>query len=88
MTRVFISHVRDNLVEVLKLAEVFQIHDIDVWLDRDRIKPGYRWEDAIRKGISEGDFFIACFSLEYQNRLKSYMTACLSWRNKLMRCWL
>jgi hypothetical protein len=37
-----------------------------LWLDKTDIKPGYRWKDAIREAISEGDFFIACFSEAYQ----------------------
>lgn len=73
MARIFISYVKDNLVEVQKLAEILKIYDIDVWLDRDKIKPGYQWKDVIRAGISEGDFFIACFSSEYHSRLKTYM---------------
>lgn len=73
MVRVFISYVKDNLIEVQKLAEILRIYDIDVWLDSDKIKAGYQWKDEIRAGISEGDFFIACFSSEYQSRLRSYM---------------
>lgn len=73
MPRIFISYVKENAVEVQKLAKIFRTYDIDVWLDRDKIKPGYQWKDVIRAGITEGDFFIACFSSEYQSRVKTYM---------------
>ncbi len=73
MSHVFISYVRDNSALVLKLRDVLQAHRVEVWLDRDRIKPGEWWEEAIRKAISEGLFFIACFSREYQRRSEAYM---------------
>jgi|CXWL01.1.fsa_nt_gi HEAT repeat protein len=73
MARVFISYVKDNFIEVQKLVEILKIYDIDVWLDRDRIRPGDRWENVVRRGISEGDFFIACFSSEYLSRSRTYM---------------
>lgn len=73
MPRVFISYVRENSEEVQRLANELKAHGIKVWLDKYQIKPGYRWKDAIREGISQGDFFIACFSDEYHNRSKTYM---------------
>jgi len=73
MPRVFISYVRENSDAVHRLAKDLQAHGIKVWLDKYQLKPGYRWKDAIREGISQGDFFIACFSNEYHNRSKTYM---------------
>ena len=46
---------------------------IKVWLDRNDIKPGAPWKDAIRDAIRDGTFFIACFSKEYNQRNKTYM---------------
>lgn len=73
MSRVFISYVRENSEEVQRLAAELETHGIEVWLDKVKLKPGYRWQDAIREGISQGDFFIACFSTAYYNRSKTYM---------------
>ena len=75
---VFISYVRDNQEQVYRLCEDLQSHGVKVWLDRKSIKPGARWKDAIREAIRHGDFFIACFSEEYTNRItikreKTYM---------------
>lgn len=73
MPRVFISYVRENSDEVHRLANELKARGVKVWLDKYQIRPGYRWKDAIREGISQGDFFIACFSNEYNNRSKTYM---------------
>jgi formylglycine-generating enzyme required for sulfatase activity len=70
---VFISYVRDNSDLVLKLRDALQVHGVEVWLDRDQIQPGHRWKAAIRKAISDGAFFIACFSTEYETRSKNFM---------------
>jgi HEAT repeat protein len=73
MPQAFISYVRENGESVGRLADVLRAYDIGVWLDRDQLRPGTRWKSAIRQAISEGDFFIACFSVEYQQRVRSYM---------------
>ncbi len=73
MPQVFISYVQANKDDVQRLAKTLKIFGLEVWLDRDQLRPGYRWKDAIREGISRGDYFIACFSAEYQNRSKTYM---------------
>lgn len=73
MSNVFISYVGENRATVSRLAEVLGAFDVQVWLDRDRLSPGMRWQTAIRKAIAAGDFFIACFSREYQERVRSYM---------------
>ncbi len=73
MTRVFLSYVREDRPTVDRLAADLKAYGADVWLDRTAIKPGERWADAIRRGISEGDFFLACFSKAFSARGKTYM---------------
>jgi hypothetical protein len=75
MSHVFISYVRDNSEAIQKLSNSLEDHGVRVWLDRDKIRPGYRWKAAIRDAIREGAFFIACFSGEYHQRLRTYMNA-------------
>jgi hypothetical protein len=65
---VFISYVRENQDQVDRLCQDLERHGVNVWLDRNSIKPGARWKDAIREAIRQGDFFIACFSNEYTTR--------------------
>ena len=71
--RVFVLYVREDQDVVDRLANELTAYGIKVWLDKTELKPGYRWKDAIREAISEGDFFVACFSDAYQKRSKSYM---------------
>ncbi len=71
--RVFVSYVREDQNVVDRLAKELSAYGIKVWLDKTELKPGYRWKDAIREAISEGDFFVACFSEAYERRSKSYM---------------
>lgn len=71
--KVFVSYVREDQDAVDRLAKELSAYGIKVWLDKTDLKPGHRWKDTIREAISEGDFFIACFSEAYQRRSKSYM---------------
>jgi class 3 adenylate cyclase len=68
-----VSYVRDDQRKVDELCTIFKQNDIAVWLDREKIRPGERWQVAIRRAIEEGAFFIACFSTAYNAREKSYM---------------
>jgi len=70
---VFISYVKENLELVRRLSDELSKYGVTVWLDKNEIKPGSRWKDAIREAIRKGDFFIACFSKEYISRQKTYM---------------
>ena len=73
MQHVFISYMHENTDIVDRLCQELTSRGIKVWLDRNDIKPGSRWKDAIREAIRKGDFFIACFSKEYNKRNKTYM---------------
>lgn len=70
---VFLSYVRDNARVAEKLAADLEAAGVRVWLDRTRLGPGERWREAIRKAISAGDLFIACFSRQFALRQKSHM---------------
>lgn len=50
MTKVFISHSSSDKDFAIKLAHELKSHNINVWLDKDKIKVG----DSIVKKISEG----------------------------------
>ncbi|MGB8645149.1 MAG: TIR domain-containing protein [Anaerolineae bacterium] len=73
MAHVFISYVRENSRSVNKLERALAAKGVKVWLDRNDIAPGEDWQNAIRRAILGGDFFIACFSKEYNARGRSYM---------------
>lgn len=73
MAHVFISYVREDTDTVLRLKRDLEKAGVEVWLDREAIRPGSRWKSAIRDAIRSGDFFIACFSKNYESREKTYM---------------
>jgi hypothetical protein len=73
MSHVFIPYVREDADTVNSIARALRAYDVDVWLDKDDVRPGVRWADAIRQAIGEGAFYIACFSTAYNARTRSYM---------------
>ena len=75
MQHVFISYIRKNKGEVDRLYNELTSRGIEVWLDRRDLGAGARWKREIKKAISDGAFFIACFSKEYHERAKTYMNA-------------
>jgi hypothetical protein len=70
---VFISYVRQNSEVVDRLKTDLESQGARVWLDRNDIEPGARWQIAIKKAIRDGQFFLACFSKEYNERDSTYM---------------
>jgi HEAT repeat protein len=70
---VFISYVRQNQDVVDRLAQELTSRGVTVWLDRNDIEPGARWQEAVKRAIESGKFFLACFSKEYNERSKTYM---------------
>lgn len=73
MPHVFLSYVREDQEAVDRLATQLKRRGVDVWLDREQIKPGQRWQSAIATAIEEGAFFLACFSEAYEKRSRSYV---------------
>lgn len=83
--KVFVSYVRENSLVVSRLAADLRSHGIDVWLDEVHLEPGDKWTDVIRRKISEGDFFLACFSAESTVQEESYMNEELNQAVERMR---
>jgi hypothetical protein len=73
MPHVFLSYVREDSAMVDRLADYLRRSGVEVWLDRNNIKPGQRWDLAIREAVRSGDFFVACFSENSVGRQRSGM---------------
>ncbi|HVX41972.1 MAG TPA: toll/interleukin-1 receptor domain-containing protein [Gemmatimonadaceae bacterium] len=73
MPRVFLSYVSEDAEHAARLDAALSQRGIEVWRDKTKLRPGQRWQSEIRRGIQEGDFFIACFSTKYSARSISYM---------------
>lgn len=73
MPNVFISYIREDEQVVRRLAKDLALAGITVWIDRDKLLPGVYWKTSIRNAISQGDYFLACFSAEYSKKNRSFM---------------
>lgn len=69
----FLSYLRVNAREVDQLAADLRANGVNVWLDRENIRPGEIWQESIRSAIRTGAYFVACFSAEYEQRDTTYM---------------
>ena len=78
MRHVFVSYCHENKDTVDRLCQSLASHDVTVWVDWNNLEPGIPWKQAIQQAILHGDFFIACFSKEYNARDKTYMNEELS----------
>ena len=74
----FISYVRENEKEVDRLCKKLTESGATVWLDRADVQPGVLWQDAVRSAITNGEFFLACFSQESVAKSRTYMNEELS----------
>ena len=82
---IFISYVREDDEVVERLSADLRQSNIVVWLDRDDIPPGSRWKRVIKRAISEGGHFLACFSSNYSARNMTYMNEELLLAIELLR---
>lgn len=82
---VFISYVTEDSKTVDRLKHELESAGIEVWLDRKKIKPGTKWQQAVTEAIAGGSFFVACFSSSYLQKPISYMNEELRLAVELMR---
>jgi len=58
MGKVFISYSRRDIDEVEKIVAQLEAEGIEVWLDREDIKPGQQWRRQIVEGIDTAEAFV------------------------------
>jgi len=75
----FISYVNEDSDVIDRLQNALEESGAIVWRDRNEILPGQRWQDAIKKAIQEGAYFLACFSSNSESRSRTYMREELYW---------
>jgi hypothetical protein len=68
MYNVFVSYLRDDKTQALRLADELQSHGAIVWVDVSDLLPGEPWREEIGEAIRETEFFLACFSSTYEER--------------------
>jgi len=58
MTQVFISYSRRDIDVVESIVSQLEAAGIEVWLDREDIKPGKQWRKQIVEGIDTAEAFV------------------------------
>lgn len=63
MIRIFLSYAHEDLDKALKIYHALNSYPgVDVWLDKESLLPGQRWEQAIRQAIRSANYFIVLLS--------------------------
>ncbi len=73
LNHVFISYAGEDYDYVKNLADTLEINGVKVWLDKERLQPGIRWQRALKDAIINGVYFIACFTKNYCNKMESHL---------------
>lgn len=68
---VFISYSRHDSEAAQRLATALHAAGVDVWLDRNELKPGDGWANAILQGIQNCSLFIPVVSANTQREERS-----------------
>lgn len=63
--RVFLSYMREDQSDMLRLANSLSACGVEVWYDKRDLVAGREWRQSIRDAIGGCDFVIACFSGAY-----------------------
>lgn len=68
MYNVFISYLREDKRQVLRLADELRSNGAVVWVDESDLLTGAPWREEIAEAIRQAEFFLACFSSTYERR--------------------
>jgi len=66
--QVFLCHSSADKPAVRDLSDRLVAHDIDVWLDEDRLQPGHDWQREIRAAVRNSDVVLVCLSKSATNK--------------------
>jgi signal transduction histidine kinase len=69
----FISYVREDEKEVLRVCDILRQNGIEYWIDKEQLNPGDLWEMAVESAIRDGGLFLAFFSENSTQKDKSFM---------------
>ena len=73
MPHSFVSYLHEDSPTVERLVDELRRAGVETWFDRESLRAGGRWAEAIETAIESGGFFIACFSRAYARREQTYM---------------
>ena len=61
MTNIFISHSSQDR-QASNLAKELEKYGLDIWISKQNIRGGQKWEKSIKQGIRDCDFFVIVLS--------------------------
>jgi hypothetical protein len=82
---VFVSYVHEDSEAVDRLVTELAARGFNVWLDRNSLLGGSRWQTDVEEAILSRDYFIACFSPHYVAKTETYMNEELNLAVKRLR---
>jgi hypothetical protein len=63
MIRIFLSYAHEDTDSAARIYHELNLYPgVDVWFDQKSLKPGQRWERAIRKAIRDSRYFLVLLS--------------------------
>jgi hypothetical protein len=68
MYNVFLSYLRDDKTQALRLARELESNGAVVFVDVDDLLTGTPWREEIAEAIRNAEFFVACFSSTSEKR--------------------
>ena len=71
--KVFVSYVSEDLHIAKQLVEALKGNGIEPWFDKDELRGGDRWDEALADAIKEVDFFIVLLSNHFGDGIESYV---------------
>lgn len=75
--RVFISYERADASLAQAVRDRLHATGVEVWFDRDQLRPGDNWRSAIERAISDADTLILLASGDVGDRIHSELQAAL-----------
>jgi hypothetical protein len=66
--RIFLLHARSDEGAVHRLYRRLTKDGVEVWLDREKLRPGQDWQYEIRKAIHSSDMIIVCLSNQFNKQ--------------------
>ena len=70
---VFISYASEDEAHARKLVDVLQASGLDPWFDKQGLRGGDRWDDAIRNALNEVDYVVVVQSAALAAKVRSYV---------------
>jgi hypothetical protein len=83
---VFVSYARKDEETVRGIYDRLRQEGFTPWLDKEDIRPGEPWDEAIRRAIQDAHFFLACLSPNSVGRegvlRREFEMACQIWEDR------